>query len=118
MGVACGYNDKSVKNESASTKIEMCDLQTGTWTEWKDCALPRGDAAILHEDHQQLVYLGGGSGREEISEDDTGYSIECFDMHKNEWKALPNCNLKHHWHAIMWKNEKNALCIASTETNG
>merc|ERR1712087_849987 len=34
--VACGYNDKSVKNESASTKIEMCDLQTGKWIEWKE----------------------------------------------------------------------------------
>ena len=108
--VAAGDNSPTVNDEDMDSKIEMCDLKTQKWIQLADCTIKRSIAGIFYDSIQQTVYLGGGNNKSR--------TIECYDMNKNKWRLLPECNLKHRWNPAIWKDDmKDLLCIASIEAN-
>ena len=109
--VAAGDNNSNVSMDAIDSKVEICNLENGEWSQLADCRIKRSIAGIFYDSIQDTVYLGGGNGNLYYS------SVECYDINKNVWSLLPNCNLKHEWSPAIWK-DGNILYIASIEANG
>ena len=103
--VAAGFG--SAGGVKRDTKIEMCDVETGEWTQLTDCKLEKSGAGIFYDSIQDTVYLGGSNYT----------SVECYDLNKNKWSLLPECNLVHTCNPAIWKDD-NVLYIASIAANG
>ena len=104
--VAAGYNNNSFDARHLCSKVEICNLENGEWSQLTDCRIKRCIAGIFYDSVEDSVYLGGGDCS----------SVECYDMNKNIWTSLPDCNFEHKWSPVLWKDD-NILYIASIDAN-
>ena len=45
-------------------------------------------------------------------------TVEYYDIDKNVWHLLPECNFMHEWYPLIWKNPNGILYVASIASNG
>ena len=103
--ICCGGKD-SDDGHLYHIYADIYDFKMNKWTKINDLNNRRSCAGICVDKYvNKRVYIGGGIM--------TNKEFEYFDIIKNKWIRLPQCNGNHHRWPIMWIENVNIINIMS-----